>query len=264
MAERKKKMRSQVGKKSGRKEETTNGNGKEETKGKSEKKFSQKDRDIDRENDDIEYEGESIYEINTIDDYFNAIHDVIIHFSRFIHSTDKTLSIALEAIRDMVPMILNGKVNYRKVLKILDSVNSSLRDYIKDHKSVAKKVSALNDALKNRGDTDEMIFDFVFRAMDKKVRGVMGNQKEGEKSDVLDRSDVKDEIGFEGMMFPSILFDDENTAKDLEEKFGIDMKDDEKTSSKDDKANLIGEDSEKIKDKEGFHNKGEKGDDDEN
>lgn len=264
MAERKKKMRSQVGKKSGRKEETPNGNGKGEMKGKSEKKFSQKERDIDGENDDIEYEGESIYEINTIDDYFNAIHDVIIQFSRFIHSTDKTLNIALEAIRDMVPMILKGKVDYRKVLKILDSVNSSLRDYIKDHKSVAKKVSALNEALKNRGDTDDMIFDFVFRAMEKKVHDVMGNREEGEKSDVLGRSDIKDEIGFEGMMFPSVLFEDENIAKDLEEKFGIDIEDDEKTSSGDDKANLIGEDSEKIKDEERFHNKSKKGDDDEN
>lgn len=194
------------------KTETLNTKEDDETKNKGIKERKQQNYGDEYEDDE---DIESVYSINSLEDYFRAVQDLFVEFRGFVNSTDKTLNTALNAIKEIIPMIIQGRIDHKRIADILDMVNDSLKDYLKNHRSLIKKVSALNHALRNRKEVEDMILDFLLRA----IGGNVYFQAIEPRGD--EEIDLQPSKGLDDSMVPSVILEDEKTTKELEEKFGI-------------------------------------------
>ncbi len=163
---------------------------------------------------------ESVYSINSLEDYFRAVQDLFVEFRGFVNSTDKTLNTALNAIKEIIPMIIQGRIDHKRIADILDMVNDSLKDYLKNHRSLIRKVSALNHALRNRKEVEDMILDFLLRAIGGNVY-FQAIEPSGDEE-----IDIQPSKGLDDSMVPRVILEDEKTTKVLEEKFGIKINED--------------------------------------
>lgn len=110
--------------------------------------------------DDEESEKKT-YEINSLDDYFSVVREVFLEFKKFIKDTNDILNLALGAIRDIMPMIMAGNIDYEKVFKIVESINTALKSYIKKQSNFIDRMTAASEVLSKDIDWEKLIIDFL-------------------------------------------------------------------------------------------------------
>lgn len=157
-----------------------------------------------------------IYEIKTLEDYFYIVRDIFNEFREFIADTNDILNTALKAVRDMVPMLIDGKTDYDKVFQIIESVNSALRGYIDRQNKLINKITSASDILSRDINWSSIIL------------GMIEGEKDMEREAMPKRS--------EDTVIPSFSIRDKGD-KIIEEVFGIKpLSSGETESESDDKA----------------------------
>lgn len=181
------------------------------------KKSDKKDKNRKKENDSIQdednlkSEGEfQEYIINSLEDYFFATRDLFIEFRNFTITTNKTLTVTLNSLRELIPMIMSGKIDYGRVSKILREVNEVLQKYLAEQERLIAKTTSLNKELKDKNKVQKMMDEYFSRL------GFSIFPYEHEKTK-NEEKDIK--------ILPSAIFRelDKEKLKEIMEKFGVDI-----------------------------------------
>lgn len=177
--------------------------------GKKKKKDSDEKKDEGGKN-----ETEKIYEVKSLDDYFFIVRDVFTEFKTFVSETNSILNTTLGAVRDIIPMIINGNPDYEKVFQIVETVNLALKEYIDKQNNLINKISSASDILSKDIRWDHIIIEML--------SGNRSTSKKEQKISII-KSDV----------IPS--FSIKNNDKKIEELFGIKPITEEKSGKEKDK-----------------------------
>ncbi len=181
------------------------------------KKSDKKDKNRKKENDrvqdedNLKSEGEfQEYIINSLEDYFFATRDLFIEFRNFTVTTNKTLTVTLNSLRELIPMIMSGKIDYGRVSKILREVNEVLQKYLAEQERLIAKTTSLNKELKDRNKVQKMMDEYFSRFY------FSVSPYEYEKTE-KEEKDIK--------ILPSAIFKelDKEKLKEIMEKFGVDI-----------------------------------------
>jgi hypothetical protein len=181
------------------------------------KKSDKKDKNRKKENDrvqdedNLKSEGEfQEYIINSLEDYFFATRDLFIEFRNFTITTNKTLTVTLNSLRELIPMIMSGKIDYGRVSKILREVNEVLQKYLAEQERLIAKTTSLNKELKDKNKVQKMMDEYFSRL------GFSVLPYEPEKTKNEER-DIK--------ILPSAIFKelDKEKIKEIMEQFGLDI-----------------------------------------
>jgi len=181
------------------------------------KKSDKKDKNRKKENDrvqdedNLKSEGEfQEYIINSLEDYFFATRDLFIEFRNFTVTTNKTLTVTLNSLRELIPMIMSGKIDYGRVSKILREVNEVLQKYLAEQERLIAKTTSLNKELKDKNKVQKMMDEYFSRL------GFSIFPYEYEKTK-NEEKDIK--------ILPSAIFRelDKEKLKEIMEKFGVDI-----------------------------------------
>jgi hypothetical protein len=181
------------------------------------KRFDKKDKNRKKENDrvqdedNLKSEGEfQEYIINSLEDYFFATRDLFIEFRNFTVTTNKTLTVTLNSLRELIPMIMSGKIDYGRVSKILREVNEVLQKYLAEQERLIAKTTSLNKELKDRNKVQKMMDEYFSRFY------FSVPPYEYEKTE-KEEKDIK--------ILPSAIFKelDKEKIKEIMEKFGLDI-----------------------------------------
>lgn len=171
------------------------------------KKKDVEDKGKQGENDDSDSDSEKrqkIYEVRNLNDYFFMVRDIFSDFKTFINDTNDVLNTTLGAVKEIVPMIINGNTDYEKIFQIIDSINSILKHYVDKQNNLIKKITSASDILSKDIRWDRLILDMIY--------GVRGREKT-EKSEETKIVKINEII-------PSFSIK-ENEQKIIEELFGV-------------------------------------------
>jgi predicted solute-binding protein len=174
-------------------------------------KNRKKENDIVQDEDNLKSEGEfQEYIINSLEDYFFATRDLFIEFRNFTLTTNKTLTVTLNSLRELIPMIMSGKIDYGRVSKILREVNEVLQKYLAEQERLIAKTTSLNKELKDRNKVQKMMDEYFSRFY------FSVPPYEYEKTE-KEEKDIK--------ILPSAIFKelDKEKLKEIMEKFGVDI-----------------------------------------
>jgi hypothetical protein len=174
-------------------------------------KGKRKENDSTQEEDNLKSEEErGQYSINSLEDYFFATRDLFIEFRNFTIITNKTLTVTLNSLRELIPMIMSGKIDYGRVSKILHEVNEVLQKYLAEQERLIAKTTSLNKELKDRNKVQKMMDEYFSRL------GFPVFPYEHEKTK-NEEKDIK--------ILPSAIFKelDKEKIKEIMEKFGVDI-----------------------------------------
>lgn len=135
-------------------------------------------KDSGRSDDSNLDNNKKIYEVKSLDDYFFIVRDVFSDFKSFINDTNDVLNTALGAVKEIVPMIINGDNDYEKVFRIIDNINSVLKDYVDKQNNLIRKISNASDILSKDIRWDRLILDMIYgsRLKGKTTEGDQENQ----------------------------------------------------------------------------------------
>ncbi|MCS7214386.1 MAG: hypothetical protein NZ927_09265 [Candidatus Calescibacterium sp.] len=159
-----------------------------------------KKKDSDEKKDEGSNNEEKIYEVKSLDDYFFIVRDVFSEFKTFVSETNSILNTTLGAVRDIIPMIINGNPDYEKVFQIVENVNSALKEYIDKQNNLINKITSASDILSKDIRWDHIIIELL--------SGNRNTSKKEQKTSII-KNDV----------IPS--FSIKNNDKKIEELFGI-------------------------------------------
>ncbi len=155
------------------------------------------------------------YEIKALEDYFWAVRDIFLEFKDFIDKTNVILNMAFKAIKEIIPMMINGNIDYDRVFSMLDGVNNALKNYIEMQDKLIRKLSVVSKLLTDKEKVEGMITDYFARVFEKnfdiKIYQIEDDEIEEDKTG-------GETGGIE--VLPSSMLKDENVIK---EKFGIDV-----------------------------------------
>jgi hypothetical protein len=174
-------------------------------------KNRKKENDRVQDEDNLKSEGEfQEYIINSLEDYFFATRDLFIEFRNFTVTTNKTLTVTLNSLRELIPMIMSGKIDYGRVSKILREVNEVLQKYLAEQERLIAKTTSLNKELKDRNKVQKMMDEYFSRFY------FSVPPYEYEKTE-KEEKDIK--------ILPSAIFKelDKEKIKEIMEKFGLDI-----------------------------------------
>lgn len=170
-------------------------------------------KDKDKKKEDEEEKGageeglegkEPEYEINTIEDYFRVLREVFTEIREFVKDVNLALNVTLGALKDIVPMVTSGDVDFGALNKILGDVNLVLKDYVGKQEKLARKIASISRALSDQTRIGNMLREFFSRPYRLNVF-----TQEKEKKDVV---------------IPSVMVKDK---KLIEKTFGVEIVDDE-------------------------------------
>jgi hypothetical protein len=174
-------------------------------------KGKRKENDSTQEEDNLKSEEErGEYSINSLEDYFFATRDLFMEFKNFTIITNKTLTVTLNSLRELIPMIMSGKIDYGRVSKILREVNEVLQKYLAEQERLIAKTTSLNKELKDRNKVQKMMDEYFSRL----GFSVLPYEPEKTKNE---EKDIK--------ILPSAIFKEfnEEKIKEIMEKFGVDI-----------------------------------------
>jgi hypothetical protein len=174
-------------------------------------KNRKKENDRVQDEDNLKSEGEfQEYIINSLEDYFFATRDLFIEFRNFTITTNKTLTVTLNSLRELIPMIMSGKIDYGRVSKILREVNEVLQKYLAEQERLIAKTTSLNKELKDRNKVQKMMDEYFSRFY------FSVPPYEYEKTE-KEEKDIK--------ILPSAIFKelDKEKIKEIMEQFGLDI-----------------------------------------
>lgn len=157
------------------------------------------------QNDNSDLDNKKIYEVKSIDDYFFIVRDIFSDFKSFINDTNDVLNTTLGAVKEIVPMIINGDNDYEKVFRIIDGVNSVLKDYVDKQNNLIRKISNASDILSKGIRWDRLILDLIYG-----VKRKDKTSEEGEEIQIIKTNEF----------VPSFSIKD-NEQKIIEELFGV-------------------------------------------
>ncbi len=103
------------------------------------------------------------YQVDTLEDYFFATKDLFVEFRNFTVMTNKTLTVTLNSLRELIPMIMTGKIDYSRVSKILNEVNQTLQKYLSEQERLIAKTTSLSRELKDKNKVQRMIDEYFSR-----------------------------------------------------------------------------------------------------
>jgi hypothetical protein len=174
-------------------------------------KNRKKENDRVQDEDNLKSEGEfQEYIINSLEDYFFATRDLFIEFRNFTITTNKTLTVTLNSLRELIPMIMSGKIDYGRVSKILREVNEVLQKYLAEQERLIAKTTSLNKELKDKNKVQKMMDEYFSRFY------FSVPPYEYEKTE-KEEKDIK--------ILPSAIFKelDKEKIKEIMEQFGLDI-----------------------------------------